>query len=255
MSQGKKSGGGSGRGVRELAVRVKTARKRKPSSTLWLQRQLNDPYVAAAKREGFRSRAAYKLSEMDDKLHFLAPGKVVVDLGSTPGGWSQIAAKRVHAGDRKGRVLAIDINEMEPLPAVEFQQMDFMEPEAPAAIRAMLGDRLVDVVLSDMASPATGHRQTDHIRIVALCDAAALFAREVLAPGGVFVAKVLAGGTENQLLAELKRDFKVVRHLKPKASRADSTEMYIVATGFRGRGTATPDAAADDAAGSERDAD
>jgi 23S rRNA (uridine2552-2'-O)-methyltransferase len=236
MTQGKKSGGGAGRGVRELAVRVKTARKRKPSSTLWLQRQLNDPYVAAAKREGYRSRAAYKLSEMDDKLHFLKPGKVVIDLGSTPGGWSQVAAKRCHSQEGRGRVIAIDINEMEPIPGVDFQQMDFMEDTAPDAIRAMLGGALADIVLSDMASPATGHRQTDHIRIMALCEAAALFAREVLAEGGWFVAKVLAGGTEHELIHELRRDYRTVRHLKPKASRADSTELYVVASGFRGRG-------------------
>ncbi|MCF6198772.1 MAG: RlmE family RNA methyltransferase [Hyphomicrobiaceae bacterium] len=234
MVKGSKTGMGGAKGARDLSVRVKSARGRKPSSTRWLQRQLNDPYVAAAKREGYRSRAAYKLVEMDDKLHFLKPGRVVVDLGAAPGGWSQVASKRIRTEYGGGHLVAIDINEMEVVAGAHFLQCDFHDDKAPEQIRALIGERPVDVVLSDMAEPATGHRQTDHLRIMALCELALDFAREILAPNGVFVAKVLAGGTEHTLLADMKRDFTKVKHVKPKASRADSAEMYVVASGYRG---------------------
>jgi 23S rRNA (uridine2552-2'-O)-methyltransferase len=224
---------GKGSGARELKVRVKTGKGRKVSSKLWLERQLNDPYVARAKREGMRSRAAYKLSEIDDRAHFLKKGSRVVDLGAAPGGWSQVAAKRVNA-PKQGRVVAIDLLEIDPLPGVEFSQLDFLDPAAPDKLKAMLGG-LADVVLSDMAANATGHRKTDHIKIVALVEAAAEFAREVLSPGGTFLAKVLQGGTEADLLAPLKRDFTSVKHIKPPASRSDSAELYLLATGFRAK--------------------
>ncbi len=224
--------GGSGRA---LKVRVKRARGRSLSSKLWLERQLNDPYVARAKREGYRSRAAYKLAELDDKHHFLKPGAKVIDLGAAPGGWSQIAAKRIKAGEGKGRVVAIDILDMEAIPGVEFLHLDFLDPAAPEQLRHLLGGP-ADVVLSDMAANATGHRQTDHLKIMALVEAAAAFAKEVLKPGGVFVAKVIQGGTEASLLADLKRDFASVKHIKPAASRADSAELYLLASGFRAKG-------------------
>jgi 23S rRNA (uridine2552-2'-O)-methyltransferase len=231
MSEGK----GSGReGGRSLKTRVKTARKRSLSSTLWLERQLNDPYVARAKREGYRSRAAYKLIEMDDRHHLLKPGGRIVDLGAAPGGWSQIAADRVKAKDGRGKVVGVDLLDMEPIAGVTFAVKDFNDDDAPDVIKAMLGGE-ADGVMSDMAANATGHKQTDHLRIVALAELAAEFAMDVLAPGGFFVAKVLQGGTEGQLLARLKRDFAVVRHVKPAASRADSSELYVLATGFRGR--------------------
>jgi 23S rRNA (uridine2552-2'-O)-methyltransferase len=221
---------GSGR---DLTVRVKTGKSRTLSSKLWLDRQLNDPYVTRAKREGYRSRATYKLIEIDDKHRFLKPGGRVVDLGAAPGGWSQIAAKRCAAAEGKGHVVAIDILALAPIPGVEFARLDFLSPEAPAEVKAMLGGA-ADVVLSDMAANATGHRKTDHLKIMALAEAAAEFAREVLAPGGTFLCKVLQGGTETTLLAQLKRDFTVVKHLKPAASRTDSAELYLLATGFRG---------------------
>ena len=223
---------GKGSGARGLKVRVKGGRGRKLSSKLWLDRQLNDPYVARAKREGMRSRAAFKLSEIDDKARFLKRGARVIDLGAAPGGWSQVAAKRVGA-PQQGRVVAIDLLVMDPLPGVEFARVDFLDPGAPDKLKAMLGGP-ADVVLSDMAANATGHRKTDHIKIVALVEAAAEFAREVLAPGGTFLAKVLQGGTEAALLAPLKRDFTTVKHVKPAASRSDSAELYLLATGFRG---------------------
>jgi 23S rRNA (uridine2552-2'-O)-methyltransferase len=219
----------SGHGERELKVRVKSKRKSQ-SSKLWLERQLNDPYVARAKREGFRSRAAFKLIEIDDKHHVLKAGARVVDLGAAPGGWSQVAAKR--AGSR-GRVVAIDILEMGPVAGVEFARIDFLDPEAPQRLKAMLGGP-ADVVLSDMAANATGHRPTDHLKIMALVEAAAEFAGEVLKDGGAFLAKVIQGGTESALLAALKRDFATVKHVKPAASRSDSAELYVLATGFRG---------------------
>jgi 23S rRNA (uridine2552-2'-O)-methyltransferase len=211
-------------------VRVKTARRRKASSTRWLQRQLNDPYVAEARRKGYRSRAAFKLIEIDDRFGLLKRGARVVDLGAAPGGWSQVAAERVGGG---GLVIAVDINEMDAIAGVTFQMLDFTDEEAPATVEAALGGP-VDLVLSDMAAPATGHPPTDHLRIMALCEAALDFAAGVLKPGGAFVAKVLQGGTERGLLQRMKRDFAVVRHVKPPASRKDSAEMYVVATGFRG---------------------
>jgi 23S rRNA (uridine2552-2'-O)-methyltransferase len=219
-------------GARVAAERVKTARGRTASSTQWLARQLNDPYVHRAKREGYRSRAAFKLAELDDRFKLLRPGLRVVDLGAAPGGWTQVAVARTKAPD-KGKVVAIDILATAPLPGATLLEMDFLQPEAPAALMAALAGP-ADVVLSDMAAPATGHGATDHIRIVALAEAAYGFARAVLAPGGAFVAKVYQGGTEGTLLQDLKRDFTSVRHAKPPASRAESAEVYVVALGFRG---------------------
>ncbi len=224
----------SGReGGRSLKTRVKTARKRSLSSTLWLERQLNDPYVAQAKRDGYRSRAAYKLIEMDERYHLFKPGMRIVDLGAAPGGWSQIAARKVKSAEGKGKVVGVDLLDMEPIQGVEFAVKDFNDEDAPDFIKAMLGGG-ADGVMSDMAANATGHKQTDHLKIVALAELAADFACEVLEPGGFFVAKVLQGGTEGQLLARLKRDFATVRHVKPAASRAGSAELYVLATGFRG---------------------
>jgi 23S rRNA (uridine2552-2'-O)-methyltransferase len=240
------TGGGSGReGGRALKTRVKTARKRSLASTLWLERQLNDPYVAQARREGYRSRAAYKLLEIDEKYKLLKPGQRIVDLGAAPGGWSQIAAAKTRTRGETGRVIAIDLLEMDSIEGVEFQQMDFHDADAPRRLVEWLGGR-ADGVLSDMAANATGHRKTDHLRIVGLVELAAEFAEEVLAPGGFFLAKVIQGGAEGELLARLKRAFAVVRHVKPKASRADSAELYLLATGFRGaaRETAAPETAA-----------
>ena len=217
---------------RGLKVRVKTGKGRSVSSKRWLERQLNDPYVARAKREGFRSRAAFKLMEIDDKARFLTKGARVIDLGAAPGGWSQLAAKRVGAPGQ-GRVVAIDVLPMDPIPGVDIVQLDFLDPAAPQKLKSLLGGP-ADVVLSDMAANATGHARTDHLKIMALVEAAAEFAREVLSPGGTFLAKVLQGGTEAALLASLKRDFTNVKHLKPPASRADSAELYLLATGFRG---------------------
>jgi 23S rRNA (uridine2552-2'-O)-methyltransferase len=222
-----------GSGGRELKTRVKTGKSRSLSSKLWLERQLNDPYVARAKREGYRARAVYKLSEIDDKAKFLKPGARVVDLGAAPGGWSQLAAQRVRAADGKGRVVAIDLLDMDPVAGVDFMQIDFLDPAAPDILKEKLGGP-ADVVLSDMAANATGHRKTDHLKIVALVEAAAAFAAEVLKPGGTFLAKVIQGGTEGDLLAMLKRDFASVKHVKPAASRQDSAELYVLATGFRG---------------------
>jgi len=220
----------SGPGTRNLKQRVKTAHKRSLSSQKWLERQLNDPYVARAKREGYRSRAAFKLLEIDEKYKILKPGQRVVDLGAAPGGWSQIAATKVGA---KGRVVGIDLLPIDPLPGVDFIQLDFLDESAPGKLIEMLGGP-ADVVMSDMAANTTGHKKTDHLRIMGLAEAAIYFAREILAPGGAFLAKVFQGGTESQLLADLKRDFAVVRHVKPAASRADSAELYVLATGFRG---------------------
>lgn len=211
---------------------LRTARGRSVSSQRWLQRQLDDPYVRRAKTEGYRSRAAYKLKQIDDKYRLLKPGAKVVDLGAAPGGWSQVAAERVKAGE-DGRVVAIDLLEIEPIPNVEFERIDFLDERAPARLKEMLGGQ-VDVVLCDMAANTTGHRRTDHLKIMALVEAAAEFAREVLAPGGSFLAKVIQGGTEGELLAALKRDFASIRHVKPPASRADSAELYVLAMGFRG---------------------
>jgi 23S rRNA (uridine2552-2'-O)-methyltransferase len=211
---------------------LRTARGRSVSSQRWLQRQLDDPYVRRAKGEGYRSRAAYKLTEIDDKYRLFRPGLKVVDLGAAPGGWSQVAAARVGAG-KGGRVVAIDLLEIEPIPNVEFARIDFLDNAAPAKLKDMLAGK-ADVVLCDMAANTTGHRKTDHLRIMALIEAAAEFARETLAPGGSFLAKVIQGGTEAQLLADLKRDFTRVKHVKPPASRSDSAELYVLATGFRG---------------------
>ena len=227
------TGARGGSGGRDLKVRVRTGKGRTLASKLWLERQLNDPYVARARREGFRSRAAYKLMEIDDKARILKSGAHVVDLGAAPAGSSTNAAPRVGAG--RGRVVAIDILDMPSLPGVDFLHLDFLNADAPEKLKTMAGGP-VDVMLSDMAANATGHRKTDHLRIVALAEAAALFAREVLKPGGAFLAKVLQGGTEGALLADLKRDFAVVKHVKPAASRSDSAELYVLATGFRHSG-------------------
>ena len=224
---------GDGRaGGRSLKVRVKTAKKRTLGSTIWLERQLNDPYVAKAKLEGYRSRAAYKLLEMDAKYGLLKPGQRIVDLGAAPGGWAQVAAAKVGAGKGRGRVIGIDLLNVDPIPGVEFTVMDFLADDSPDRLKAQLGG-LADGVISDMAANAMGHRPTDHLRIVAMAELAAHFAFEVLAPGGFFIAKVLQGGTENQLLALLKKRFGVVRHVKPEASRAGSAELYVLATAFK----------------------
>jgi len=230
--------GTSGRGQRELKVRVKSAKGRRLSSTRWLQRQLNDPYVQRAKAEGYRGRAAFKILEIDDKFRFLVPGARVVDLGCAPGGWCQIAARRVNAlGERQGkavgRVLGIDLQEVEPIPGAEIHVLDFLEDGADDQLKVWL-DGPADVVLSDMAAASSGHKATDHLKIMALCEAAALLAEDVLVPGGTFVAKVLAGGAEQELLLQLKRSFKSVKHMKPPSSRADSSEKFVVAQGFRG---------------------
>jgi 23S rRNA (uridine2552-2'-O)-methyltransferase len=233
-----KSGGSGHEGGRSLKTKVRTAKKRSLSSTLWLERQLNDPFVAQARREGFRSRAAYKLIEIAEKYRLFKPGQRIVDLGAAPGGWSQIAAKSVGSAEGKGKVVGIDLLDIDPIEGVEFKVMDFHDPEAPARLTQML-DGPADGVMSDMAANATGHRKTDHLRIVGLAELAAEFARSVLAPNGFFIAKVLHGGAEGALLAGLKRDFATVRHLKPKASRAGSAELYVLATGFRGRAAPT----------------
>jgi 23S rRNA (uridine2552-2'-O)-methyltransferase len=214
-------------------ARLKDQKRRTASSRAWLTRQINDPYVERAKREGLRSRAAFKLAEIDERYKLFKAGGRVVDLGAAPGGWSEIAARRV--GDH-GRVIAVDVLEMKPIPGVEFLQLDFLDASAPERLEAMLGSSggdKADVVLSDMAANATGHRQTDHLRIMALAEAAAAFACKVLAPRGAFLCKVLQGGTEASLLAELKRDFASVKHVKPPASRSDSAELYLLAQGFR----------------------
>ncbi len=232
MTTGKKSAKGlKGRGApRAARVRVKTAKGRKLSSKLWLERQLNDPYVVEAKRLGYRSRAAFKLAEIDDKSKFLKPGGRVVDLGAAPGGWVQVALQRVGA---KGRVVGIDLQEIEPIPGSELLVGDFLDEDAPDRLRALM-DGPADVVLSDMAASSSGHAPTDHLRIMGLAEAALEFALEVLAPGGAFVAKVLQGGSERALLETMRRNFTKVTHVKPPSSRKDSAELYVVATGFRG---------------------
>jgi len=236
--KGRKGGNTSGRGQRDLTVKVKTARGRKISSTLWLQRQLNDPYVKRAQAEGMRGRAAYKISEIDDKYRFLVPGARVVDLGCAPGGWCQIASKRVNAlgeraGKKQGRVLGIDLQEIEPIAGCELHVLDFLSEGADDLVKTWL-DGPADVVMSDMAAASSGHKQTDHLRIMALCEAAAYFAFDVLEEGGVFVAKVLAGGAEGDMQKLLKQKFTKVANFKPGASRADSSEKFVVAQGFRG---------------------
>lgn len=227
----------SGRGERDLRVRVKSARGRKLSSTRWLERQLNDPYVAKAKREGFRGRAAFKILELDEKYRFLVPGARVVDLGCAPGGWCQVAVKRVNAlGEKSGKavgtVLGVDLKEVEPIAGADLHVLDFLEDGADEKVKNWLGGQ-ADVVMSDMAAASSGHKQTDHLRIIALCEAAAELAFDVLAPGGTFVAKVLAGGAEGDLQKLLKQRFTKVANVKPPASRADSSEKFVVATGFR----------------------
>jgi 23S rRNA (uridine2552-2'-O)-methyltransferase len=240
-------------GSRDLKVRLSGGKGRSAASKRWLTRQLNDPYVARARREGYRSRAAFKLQEIDDKHRLFKRGAKVVDLGAAPGGWSQVAAERVGAvsgaaggerdggaggrgaasGRNGGRVVAIDVLDMPAIPDVTFLQLDFLDAAAPERLKALIGGP-ADVVMSDMAANATGHRKTDHLKIMALAEAAVLFARDVLRPGGAFLCKVLQGGTEGELLAGLKRDFASVKHVKPAASRADSAELYVLATGFRG---------------------
>jgi 23S rRNA (uridine2552-2'-O)-methyltransferase len=228
----------SGRGTRDLTVKVKTAKGRKLSSTLWLERQLNDPYVRRAKADGYRGRAAYKILELDDKFRFLVPGARVVDLGCAPGGWLQVAVPRINAlgeksGKAVGRIIGIDLQDVDPIPGAEIHKLDFMADNADEQVKEWLGGQ-ADVVMSDMAASASGHRQTDHNRIIALCEAAAYLAFDVLAPGGTFVAKVLAGGAEGDLQKLLKEKFTKVENVKPPASRADSSEKFVVATGFRG---------------------
>jgi len=222
--------GGSGR---SLTQRLRTAGRRRPSSIRWLERQINDPYVAEAQRRGYRSRAAFKLQQLDDRFHILGPGKRVIDLGAAPGGWTQVAVERcLPEGGRQGRVVGIDLTPMQPISGAELLEGDFLAPEAPARLKEALGGP-ADVVLSDMAAPATGHARTDHLKIMALAEAAHAFAVEVLKPGGAFIAKVLQGGATQELLKALKRDFAEVRHVKPLASRADSAEIYVVALRFR----------------------
>lgn len=229
-----KAPGGGRKSDRDLKVRVRTSKGRKIGSTLWLQRQLNDPYVARARAEGYRSRAAYKLKELDERYKLLRPGMRVVDLGAAPGGWSQIAATVTGSKDENPLVVAIDYLDMDPIPGVSFLKKDFTDDDAPAALIEAMGGKKADLVLSDMAAPTTGHRATDHLRIVHLVELAADFAIQVLAPGGAFVAKVFQGGTEHELLAMLKRHFATTLHAKPKASRAESAETYLVARGFKG---------------------
>jgi 23S rRNA (uridine2552-2'-O)-methyltransferase len=229
----------SGRGERDLRVRVKTAKGRKLSSTLWLERQLNDPYVVRAKKEGYRGRAAYKILELDEKYRFLVPGARVVDLGCAPGGWCQVAVKRVNAlgeksGKKVGTVLGVDLQEVDPIPGAEIHVLDFLEEGADDKVKEWLGGS-ADVVMSDMAASSSGHQNTDHLRIITLCEAAAEFAFDVLEEGGTFVAKVLAGGAEQGLMTILKKNFTKVANVKPPASRSDSSEKFVVAQGFRGR--------------------
>ncbi|WP_226550750.1 RlmE family RNA methyltransferase [Celeribacter naphthalenivorans] len=238
MADKKKTGATSGRGARDLRVKVKSARGRKLSSTLWLERQLNDPYVKRARDEGYRGRAAFKIMEIDDKFRFLVPGARVVDLGCAPGGWCQVAVKRVNAlgeksGKKIGTILGVDLQEVEPIPGTEIHQLDFMSDDADQKVKDWLGGE-ADVVMSDMAAASSGHKQTDHLRIIALCEAAAYLAFDVLSPGGTFVAKVLAGGAEGELQHLLKQKFEKVQHFKPPSSRSDSSEKFVVATGFRG---------------------
>lgn len=233
MSAGKSLGASGHEGGRSLKIRVKSAGKRTLSSKTWLERQLNDPYVARARAEGWRSRAVYKLIELDERYKLFKPSQNIIDLGSAPGGWAQYVAKKTLSANGKSKVVGIDLLEIETISGVDFEVMDFLDPKAPEKLRVKLGG-LAHGVLSDMAANTTGHKKTDHLRIVHLAELAAEFAREITLPGGFFVAKVFQGGAENDLLAALKRDYAVVRHVKPKASRADSAELYVLATGFRG---------------------
>ena len=244
MSTNRRGGNGGGRSGskssvtaptgRGVTVRVKTAAKRSVSSARWLERQLNDPYVAEAKKQGYRSRAAFKLLQLDEKFHFLKAGARVVDLGCAPGGWTQVAAAKVFKAGG-GKIVGIDLLPVDPIPGAQLIEMDFMSPEAPGALKALLQGE-ADIVLSDMAASATGHAQTDHLKIMALAEMAYDFAAEVLAPGGTFIAKVLQGGATGTLLTLLKRNFAEVKHVKPAASRSDSAEIYVVALKFRGDG-------------------
>ena len=227
-------GMGSKPAGKSLKVRVKTGKGKTASQKIWLERQLNDPYVHEAKKLGYRSRAAFKLIEIDDKFKFLKPGGRVVDLGAAPGGWSQVAAKRVKAEEGKGKVVAIDMHGMDPITAVTIFKKDFYDEDAPKLLIEALGGDKADCVISDMAAHATGHRQTDVINIIALAEAGYYFAKEVLKPGGMYLAKVLRGGTENEILKLLKKDFESVKHVKPMASRDDSAELFVLALGYRG---------------------
>lgn len=239
-------GTGGRKSARDLKIRVKTAKGRKSSSTRWLERQLNDPYVARARAEGYRSRAAFKIKEMDEKYHLFRKGMRVVDLGAAPGGWSQVAAQTIGSTEANPLVVGIDYLEMDPIPGVILLRKDFTEDDAPQMLIEALGGKKADLVMSDMAWPTTGHRATDHLRIVQLIEIAADFAIDVLAPGGAFVAKVFQGGTEHELLHMLKRHFKSTFHAKPPASRSDSAEAYLIAKGFKGRAeTASTDNDAD----------
>jgi 23S rRNA (uridine2552-2'-O)-methyltransferase len=237
------SSGSKGKGGRKdsrLSEDVKTAHKRSLSSTIWLKRQLNDPYVQRAKAEGWRSRAAFKFIEIDEKHRLLKPGQVIVDLGCAPGGWCQHAAKRTGSdrGVKGAAVIGIDLLPVDPIPGVTLAEMDFNDADAPDRLLAMLGaepgQRIVDAVLSDMAANTTGHRKTDHLKIIGLAEMAIQFAKDVLKPGGYFLVKLFQGGETALLINELKKDFAVVKHVKPGASRADSAELYVLATGFRG---------------------
>ena len=226
-----KSGNKPTGGQRQLHVKVKTARGRKKSSTQWLQRQLNDPYVAMSKRDGYRSRAAYKLIDIDEKFKILKPGLNVIDLGAAPGGWTQVAVKKVSGG----KVIGIDLQEVEDIAGATLIQHDFMADDAPEILENALGGKKADIVLSDMAAASCGHAQTDHIRIMNLCELAFDFAKQNLSTGGSFVAKILRGGAEKELLDDMKRNFQTVKHFKPDSSRKDSAEMYVVALGFKGQ--------------------
>ena len=227
-------GSGKPTGGRTLKVRVKTGKGRTVSQKIWLERQLNDPYVKEARKLGYRSRAAFKLIEIDDKYKFLKSGGFIVDLGAAPGGWAQVAASRVKADEGKGKVVAIDLHGIEPLTGVTIFKKDFYDDDAPQLLIEALGGEKADAVLSDMAAHATGHRQTDVINIIALAEAGYYFAKQVLKPGGTYLAKVLRGGTEGEILKLMKKDFSSVRHVKPMASRDDSAELFVLAMGFRG---------------------
>ncbi len=238
MNKGPDGKNTSGRGQRDLTIRVKSARGRTASSTRWLQRQLNDPYVQRAQNEGYRGRAAFKIMEVDDKFRFLVPGARVLDLGCAPGGWIQVAVPRINAlGEKSGKavgtILGVDLQEVEPIAGATIRQLDFMDEGADVQVKEWLGG-LADVVMSDMAASSSGHKQTDHLRIISLCEAAAYLAFDVLEEGGTFVSKVLAGGAEGELQKLLKQRFTKVANIKPPSSRKDSSEKFVVATGFRG---------------------
>lgn len=220
--------------ARPLKTHLKKVKGRKASSTKWLQRQVNDPYVSEAHRLGYRGRAAFKIMQLDDQFHFFKPGKRVVDLGCAPGGWSQVAVKRVQSNPENPLVVGMDLLPAEPISGAKLVQMDFTKDEAPDILKELLGGHKADIVMSDMAANTTGVHALDHLRIMNLLEMAYDFAIQVLNPGGVFIAKIFQGGTENQFLAEMKQHFKVVKHAKPNASRKDSSEVYVVATGFKG---------------------